>query len=62
MRDTYYNNKNYPLTNNEFFGDFLEFASFVKGDLSDADLSKAPVSRKEIDKYKTNEKTKLPLP
>ena len=61
VRDTYYNNKNYPLTNNEFFGDFLEFASFVKGDLSDADLSKAPVSRKEIDKYKTNEKTKLPL-
>ena len=61
VRDRYYNNKNYPLTNNEFFGDFLEFASFVKGDLSDADLSKAPVSRKEIGKYKTNEKTKLPL-
>lgn len=61
VRDRYYNNKNYPLTNNEFFGDFLGFASFVKGDLSDADLSKAPVSRKEISKYKTNEKTKLPL-
>lgn len=61
VRDIYYNNKNYRLTNDEFFGDFLEFASFVKGDLSDADLSKAPVSRKEISKYKTNEKTKLPL-
>lgn len=61
VRDRYYNNKNHPLTNNEFFGDFLGFTSFVKGDLSDADLSKAPVSRKEISKYKTNEKTKLPL-
>ena len=61
VRDRYYNDKNYSLTNNEFFGDFLGFASFVKGDLSDADLSKAPVSRKEISKYKTNENTKLPL-
>ncbi len=61
VKRRYYNNKNYPLTNSEYFITFSDFVSFVNGDLSDADLSKAPVSREDVCKYKTNENTKFPL-
>lgn len=61
VKKRYYNGRNCLLTNGEFFTTFSDFVSFVNGDLSDADLSKAPISRKEMNKYKTNENTKFPF-
>lgn len=61
VRDRYYNNKNYPVDNQEYFESFDEFVKYVDGNLSGADLSKAPIERKEVLKYKTDSKTKLPL-
>lgn len=61
VRDSYVNTRNHPLLSCNFFGDFSEFVSFVNGDLSNADLAKAPLSRDEVNKYKINADTKLPL-
>lgn len=60
-RDSYCNNKNTPLNYNNYFVSFKDFTSFVKGDLSDADLSEAPISRNELSKYRTNKNTRFPL-
>ena len=60
-RDRYYNNKNYAVDNQEYFGSFDEFVKYVDGNLSGADLSKAPVERKDVLKYKTDSETRLPL-
>lgn len=62
VEDRYSNDVNHSLASQEFFCDFDEFVSFVKGDLSDANLSEAPLSQEDIKKYKINENTKLPLP
>lgn len=61
VRDRYYNNKNYAVDNQEYFESFDEFAKYVDENLSGADLSKAPIERKEVLKYKTDSETKLPL-
>ena len=58
--DWYCNNNISPLIKKEFFSTFLEFISFTKGDLSNADLSKAPLEINELKIYKTNENTKYP--
>ncbi len=61
VKDRYYNNKNYAVDNQEYFGSFDEFVEYTDGNLSGADLSKAPVERKDVLKYKTDSETKLPL-
>ena len=59
--ETYSNGVNMSLKKEEYFVDFTEFVAFLKGDLSDANLSKAPLTKEEVLKYKTNEYTKFPL-
>ena len=59
--DRFTNAKNCSIETEEYFTDFEEFISYVKGDLSDADLANAPLIRSEIKKYRFNENTKLPL-
>ena len=44
-----------------YFSSFDEFANHLSGDLSNSDLSKAPISIEEIKKYKIDATTKLPL-
>ena len=59
--DRFYNDSNSYLVHAEYFGTFDEFVTFVKGDLCDADLSKAPLERNDIKKYKTDEHTIFPI-
>ena len=61
VKDKYLSNKYSPLSTSDYFFDFSEFSSFVQGDLSNADLLKAPVTKEELAPYKTNESTKFPL-
>ncbi len=44
------------------FDSFDEFANFLDGNLSNADLRAAPLSKEKVLQYKTNEKTVFPRP
>lgn len=61
VKDIFYNNPNDFLIHEEYFGTFDEFTSFVNGDLCGANLSKAPLERKNIVKYKTDDNTIFPI-
>lgn len=60
VSDEYLNGEFFSVLERYFFYDFDELAEFLNKDLSDADLSKAPVSREKIAQCKTNEKTAFP--
>ena len=59
--DQYYFNNERVLINKDFFETFNEFVGFLNGNLAGADLTTAPIERKEVLKYKTDSETKLPL-
>ena len=61
VRDRFYNNVNCALNREEYFGTFEEFISFVEGNLCGADLSKAPLERKDIKGYKVDDNTFFPI-
>lgn len=55
------NNKR-PITKlYKYFETFEEFAEYLENDISDCDLSQALSLTIDLDKYKVNEKTKLPI-
>lgn len=61
VKDIYFNGKNRRLSHTNFFGTFDEFIAYIQGDLRGAELSRAPISRSNILKFKTDKNTKLPL-
>ncbi len=53
--------KNWPIIIRKYFYDIKELIKYLDGDLSNCDLSKAVISKKDIENCKTNENTLLPL-
>lgn len=45
----------------KYFETFEEFAEYLENDISDCDLSNALSLKADFDKYKSNEKTRLPI-
>lgn len=45
----------------KYFETFEEFAKYLENDISDCDLSNALSLKADFDKYKSNEKTRLPI-
>ena len=56
------NNLNKAIANlYKYFETFEEFAEYLENDISDCDLSNALLLNADFDKYKSNEKTRLPI-
>ena len=49
------------MYDHQYFGSFEEFADYIDGDLSNADLTYAPILSDGLDDYKFNENTKYPI-
>lgn len=61
VKDRFYKDIKCVLNHEEYFGTFDEFLSFLEGNLSGADLSKAPLERKDIKGYKVDNNTFFPV-
>lgn len=62
LKDTYSTIENNDYIKTDYFLTFEELINFVDGDLSNADLSNAPIDKNSILKFKTNEFTLFPIP
>ena len=61
VRDNYLNDNYCLMSINEYFETFEEYVSYMQGDLTGANLSKAPIKADKVTLFKTDESTKLPL-
>ena len=61
VKDIYVNDDQFNVGMEYYFCKFEEFADFLSGDLSGAILTFAPIKKELIEKYKTDEKTLLPI-
>ncbi len=62
VEDKYFKYGTRPFEKKDYFLHFEELVDFLNGDLSGADLSKAPIDKNSILNFKINETTILPLP
>lgn len=62
VTDIYFERRSNVLMLTRNFWTFDEFVSFVNGDLSNADLTYAPIPRGKVAEYKTNANTELSFP
>lgn len=60
--ENYKSEDHYSFMITRYFLSFNEFADYLEGDLSGADLSKAPLDIETIKKYKTDKYTLFPFP